>query len=57
MKDFNKELYKRFGNTYEFSNGDIDKFILLLRNGVHPCEYIDSWERFNEKSLPGKKYF
>ena len=57
MKDFNKELYKRFGNTYEFCNGDINKFILLLRNGVYPYEYIDSWERFNEKSLPGKKDF
>ena len=29
LKDFNKELIKRFTNTHEFSNGDINKFILL----------------------------
>ena len=47
-KDFNKELIKRFANIYEFCNGDINKFILLLRKGVYPYEYMDSWERFDE---------
>ena len=47
-KDYNKDLINRF--AYEFCNKDI-KFILLLRKGVYPYEYIDSWERFNEKSL------
>ena len=56
-KDFNKELTKRFANTYEFCNGDINKFILLLRKGVYPYEYMDSWERFDEKSLPDKVAF
>ena len=56
-KDFNKELIKRFSNTYNFCNGDINKFILLLRKGVYPCEYADSWERFNETSLPDKEAF
>ena len=56
-KDFNKESIKRFANTYEFCNGDINKFILLLRKGVYPYEYMDSWERFNETSLPDKKAF
>ena len=56
-KDFNKESIKRFANTYEFCNGDINKFILLLRKRVYPYEYMDSWERFNETSLPGKKAF
>ena len=53
-KDFNKDLIKRFANMYEFCNGDINKFILLLRKGVYPYEYIDSLERFDETSLPGK---
>ena len=55
-KDY-KELIKRFANTYEFCNGDTNKFILLLRKGVYPYEYMDSWERFNETSLPEKKAF
>ena len=29
---------------------------MLLRKGVYPCEYMDSWERFYE-TLPGKKEF
>ena len=30
---------------------------MLLRKGVYPYEYKDSWERFNEESLPDKKSF
>ena len=54
IKDFNKESVKRFAKTYEFCSGDINKFILLLRKGVYPYEYMHSWERFNEKSLSDK---
>ena len=42
---------------YQFCNGDVNKFVLLLRKGVYPYEYMDSWERFNETSLPPKKVF
>ena len=56
-KEFNKELIKRFENTQKFCNGDINKFILLLRKRVYPYEVIDSWERFDETSLPDKKAF
>ena len=55
-KDFSKELIKKFKNTYSFCNNDIDKFVLLLRKGVYPYEYMDSWERFNE-TLPSKEDF
>ena len=41
-KDFNKDLIKKFASTYKFYNGDINKFILLLRKGVYPYEYMDS---------------
>ena len=30
---------------------------MLLRKGVYPYEYMDSWERFDEISLPDKKAF
>ena len=56
-KDFNKELIQRFANTYEFCNGDLNKFIFLLRKGVYPYEYMDSWERFNKTSLLDKEAF
>ena len=56
-KDFNKELIKRFANTYNFCNRDLNKFILLLRKGVYHYEYMDNWERFDETSLPDKKSF
>ena len=42
---------------YQFCNGDIDKFVLLLRKCVYPYEYMDSWERFNETSLLDKEAF
>ena len=42
---------------FEFCSGDINKFILLLRKGVYPYEYMDSWERFDETSLPDKEAF
>ena len=56
-KDFNKELIQRFANIHEFCNGDLNKFILLLRKGAYSYEYMDSWERFNETSLPHKEAF
>ena len=56
-KDFNKELIKRFANIYEFCNEDINKFVFSLRKGVYPYDYRDSWERFDETSLPDKEAF
>ena len=56
-KGFNKELIKMFASTYEFCNKDLNKFILLLRKGVYPYEYMDNWERFDETSLPNKESF
>ena len=49
-KDFNKELVKRFANIYEFCKEDIIE-------GVYRYECMDSWERFDEKSLPDKEAF
>ena len=53
-KDFDKDLIKRFANKHEFCDGDINKFILLLREGIYPYKYMDSWKRFNKTSLPEK---
>ena len=56
-KGFNKDLIKRFASIYEFCNKNINKFILLLRKGIYPYEYMDSWERFDEELLPDKEAF
>ena len=50
-------LIKKFPRIYKFCNGDLNKFVLLLRKGVYPYEYMDSQESFDETSLPDKKAF
>ena len=55
-KDFNKKLFKRFANMFEFCTGDIISF-LLLRKGVYSYQNMDSWERFYETSYQIKKLF
>ena len=56
-KDLNKKLIERFSNVYEFCNYDMNKFMILLRKGVYPYEYMDEWDKFNEKELPSKGSF
>ena len=56
-KECNGTSAKSVNDLIKFSNGELDTFVLLLRGGVYPYEYMDSWERFNETSLPPKKDF
>ena len=56
-KEINKELIERFSSTYEFCDKDLNKFIMLLRKGIYPYEYMDGWDKFNEKSIPCKESF
>ena len=56
MKSING-LIKNFPNIHQFCNEDINKFALLLRKGVYPYEYMDSWKRFDDTSLPDKRAF
>ena len=51
------DLKKRYPNVYKLSKGDADKFLLLLRKGAYPYNYMDSWERFNETKIPPRKEF
>ena len=53
----NEPLKKGFKSKFKFSNNDINKFILLLRKGVYPYEYMDELEKFNETTLPEKEEF
>ena len=52
-----KNFKNRFANRFEFSSHNINKFILLLRNGVYPYEYLEDLEIFNKTSLPKKEDF
>ena len=56
-KDLNNKLIERFSNVYEFCDYDMNKFMVLLRKGVYPYEYMDGWDRFSEKVLPDKYSF
>ena len=49
-------LIRKFPNVYQFCNGDTDKVVLLLRKGIYPSEYMNSWKRFDKK-LRDKKSF
>ena len=56
-KKINKEFIERFASTYKFCNNDLNKFVMLLRKGVYPYEYMDGWDQFNETSIPNKESF
>ena len=50
-------LKEKFPSIHQFCDGDLNVFILVLGKGVYPYEYMDSWERFNETTLPPKEAF
>ena len=51
------DLIEKFPRIHKFCNGNLNKFVMFQKKGVYPYEYMDSWERFNETSLPPKKIF
>ena len=55
VKENCKKNFFREWIIYKLCNGDINKFISLLRNWVHPYEYVDSWETFDETSTSYKE--
>ena len=34
-------LIKNFPRVYKFCNGHLNKFVLLLRKGIYPVEYME----------------
>ena len=50
-------LMEKFPRVYQFFNGNLQKFFLLLRRGVYPYECMDSWEKIDETSLPPEEDF
>ena len=50
-------LIRKFPSIYQFCNGNLNKFILLVRNGLYPYGYIDNWEKFDETTIRPKEDF
>ena len=62
ISEINKKIsyttfIEKFPNAYQLCNKDHNKFVLSLREGVYPYEYMDSWKRFKEELLPDKESF
>ena len=51
------DLKENISRTYKFCDGNVNTLVLLLRKGVYPYEYMDSWERFKEILLSPKESF
>ena len=45
----------KFFDLFNFCKKDLDKIALLVTEGVMCDEYIDSWKKSKEKSLPSKE--
>ena len=45
--------YRFFG----FEEHNKDQHVLLIRKGIYPYEYLDSWDRFEETNLPSASSF
>ena len=57
QQEFDEKLKKQFLKTSKFSNHDKNKFIILLKRGIYPQEYINNYEKFNVTTLPEKEVF
>ena len=52
-----EELIRKFPSIYQFCNGNLNKFILLVRKGLYPYGYTDNWEKFDETTIRPKEAF
>ena len=52
VKNLSNEDFKYL--VEEFGSKNLE---LLKQNDAYPYEYMNSFERFNEKKLPARKYF
>ena len=50
-------LIKKLLSVYQFCDGNPSKSVLLSRKSVYPYQYMNSWEKFDELSLPSKNAF
>ena len=51
------DLIEKFPRMYKFCNNDLNKFVMLLRKGFYPYEYMDSWENLMKLHYQLKRIF
>ena len=57
MDSLVNNLAKGGHEFWGFENYNRSQRELLIRKGIYPYEYMDSWDKFKETSLPGIKNF
>ena len=58
MGDRIENLVKNINNFYHLETDIKNKNINLLKQkGIHPYDYMNSWDKFNETKLPPKSLF
>ena len=50
-------LDKKIPNTHQLCSENVNEFALLIRKGVYPYEYMNSWEKINEAAILSKEIF
>ena len=51
------KIGQQFPSTYKLCDKNVNKFILLLKKGIYPYEYMDSTDKLNETTLPSIEKF
>ena len=57
LKDRDLEYKKKIKEELKITSGLSNDSNLLYQKGIYPYEYMDSWEKFSETSLPKKEDF
>ena len=57
LKDRHLEYKKKIKEELKITSGLSNDSILLYQKGIYSYEYMDSWEKFSETSLPKKEDF
>ena len=52
LDSLTKNLVRGGKKLFGFEDYSELQYDLLTRKGVYPCEYVNSWDRFNETQLP-----
>ena len=55
--NYKMQRMQRISSVYQYCGGDLNNCVLLVRKGVYPYKYMDSWDIFDETLLPPEKAF